>query len=133
MFNERSALVQEWLNNSEFGLTTAYPNKKFKPKKDTPHAELTFLGVAETPLEIGGTPTNINDAIFQILLKYPVEKGDQDAIKKSDEIKQKYKRGVRLSYGGDTVDILTVDFGAGFNSDGWFALPISVNWRAYVC
>lgn len=133
MFNERSALVQKWLDNSSFGLSTAYPNKKFSPVSGTPFAELTFLGFVEDPLEIGDTPTNINDAIFQILLKYPIEKGDQDAIKKGDEIKQVYKRGVTLESGGQTIDIITVDFGNGFPSDGWFSMPISVNYRAYVC
>ena len=90
----RNALVLSWIDG-DFGLDTAYPNKKHSPGTD-PWAGLFVVPAQPGVSTLGDEGMDRHDGFLQIDLNHPLNSGDQTAIGLADQIAKRYKAGQRF-------------------------------------
>jgi hypothetical protein len=92
---------------------------------------LTFLPALTEQADLGTAGKNRNIGIAQVDVFAAGENGWGDAFDKADDVAEHFKRGTRLTSGGVTVTIESVQIGPQLSFDGWFQLPVSINYLAY--
>jgi hypothetical protein len=106
---------------------TALPNKSFSK----PLATVAWCAVFNLPSAPDTSGINSHDeypGVFQIDLNYPLNMGAGAAQAKADAIRAVFKRGAVL--GG--VEIVSTSTAQGVPVDGWYRVPVSVTYRAFV-
>lgn len=113
------------------GWPIAYPNLPYEPTVGTDYLRLSFIPALTEQADLGTNGRNVNLGIAQIDVFNAGQDGWSEAFDKADAIAEHFKRGTKLSNGGVTVTIEQVEIAAPLNIDGWYQLPVSINYRAY--
>jgi hypothetical protein len=123
------AFVQAFINGS-FGLTIAHENDNYEPTPGTPYAEIYLIPNDITPVTLADSDET--DGVFRINLRYPSDTYSITAKTMADSIFSVFKIGTRLSYDGQKATITGQSRGRGINEGGWYALPLSIAYRAFL-
>lgn len=127
--NIRSALVSAYVNGG-FALPTAYENVSFEPTSGEAWAEFHLIPNQPEVATLGDTGRDHHDGIAQINLNYPPSTGTADILAKADAIRAVFKAGKSFIYSNQSVVIQSCGRGPARNIDGWFQIPLTINWYA---
>lgn len=125
----RQALEQH-LVTLDGSFSTAHENEDFMPTVNVPYQECHLLPATPDNSAIGGQYYR-ERGIFQVMLRYPTGDGAGDASAKADAIQAHFKRGTLVSNDGVGVRIThSPAVGIGREEDGWWCVPISIQYMA---
>jgi hypothetical protein len=127
--NIKGALVSAYVAGA-FGLPTAHENKIFKPVTGTPWASLFVVPNQPSVGTLGDAGEDNHDGFLQIDLNYPLNKGDGEALSKSDEMRDYFKAGSRHVHSGQVVTVTNCGRSIGRQVDGWYRITLTINWYA---
>ena len=110
---------------------TSYPNSSFsKPGPNVEWASLFNLPATASTDAINGRDEYAG--IFQIDLNYPLDSGAGGPQAKADAIRAVFRRGAAFVSGGQRVEIVSTSIAQGVPVEGWYRVPVSVSYRAFV-
>lgn len=134
-FKEITLALSTQLGTLTGGYPIAWPNRAYKPTAGTSYLALNFLPAFTAQADLGTSGLNENLGVAQVdIWQASVAAGGDGwaaAYDKADQIAEHFKRGTKLVNGGITVTIESVEIGPQLNEDGWFQIPVSINYRAY--
>lgn len=114
------------------GYSVAWENAEFTPTTGTLYLR-TFLLPGETiQAALGDNGIDEHVGVYQIDINTPGGAGKGAAISASDTIADAFARGTTLLYNGVEVRIMSVSRGPALNRDGWYVIPLSINYMAHV-
>lgn len=128
-FNIVKALRTQ-LESLSLGIPLQYPNFKEEDPNAAPAGSVTFHFNQPSVATLGESGDDNHDGFMQILLKYPVGKGDKAIMEMADTIRQGFVAGFKCQYGSQTVTILSCGVGLFDHLDDKFVTPITINWYA---
>ena len=123
------ALTNAFISGS-FGLPIAHENDNYTPTAGTPYAEIYLIPNDITPITL--SDSNENDGILRVFLHYKSDQLSITAKQKADEIFNYFKIGSVLTYETQKVTIVGLSRGRGINENGWYSLPLSIFYRAFL-
>lgn len=109
----------------------AYPNYEYTPTANTPYLRLSIIPALTEQSDLGTDGLNNNEGIAQVDVFAVSNKTYGPAYTKADQLAEHFKRGTKLVNGGVTVTITGVEINPALASDGWYQLPVSINYQAY--
>lgn len=124
------ALLTAWDAFNAGGISTAYENANFTPVEGTPWAQVFFLPDQPKAVTLSGTGEDEHTGILQINLNYPQGAGAGAAADKADAIREYFEAGARFAFESQEVLVLSSGRAGGRNDEGWFILPVSINFMA---
>ena len=111
-------------------IQTEYENIAFTPTAGTPYQQLHFLPAINASIEITG-PGAIHRGIYQITLKYPVNKGVNPPLDKAETIIKAFPKGRTLTEGNTRVICeLPVYRKLGVDGDRYI-YAVSIEYKSY--
>lgn len=113
-------------------LPCAMENVAFTPTQGTAYQRANMLPAAPDNTMLGPREW-MEIGIFQVTLFYPQGAGSAEAQTRAEAVRSHFKRGTTLSHSGVTTIIThTPAKAAGFVSDGFYAVPISIRYQACI-
>jgi hypothetical protein len=109
----------------------AWENDEYSPTKGTLYLKAVTLGDSSVQAELGDTGMDENVGVYQVDVVAPAGTGKNAGMVMTDLIGNHFKRGTYLTYNDRTVRIENVNSSEGIIADGWYTIPVSVNWIAY--
>lgn len=125
----KKALAQK-LQDLSLGIQLNYPNVKTKDPNKAPAGDVTFIFNQPSVATLGEGGEDNHDGFVQILLKYPLGKGDKDIMGMADTIRNGLTAGTKCLYGSQQVTIQNCGVGIFDELDGKYVTPITINWYA---
>ena len=111
-------------------IQTEYENIAFTPTAGTPYQQLHFLPAPSTSIEISGE-ASIHRGIYQITLKYPVNKGVNPPLDKAESIIKAFPKS-RVLVENDTVVICESPTYRKLGVDGdRYIYAVSIEYKSY--
>lgn len=111
-------------------IQTEYENVAFTPTAGTPYQQLHFLPAVNSSIEISGE-ASIHRGIYQITLKYPVNKGVNPALGKVESIIKAFPKS-RTLIEGDTRVICELPTYRKLGVDGdRYIFAVSIEYKSY--
>lgn len=132
IFLDISAALDSHLNDMVGKPPIAWENLAYEPAIGTLYARPTLLpaDVIQSTLGTNGTDSNIG--IYQIDIFAEAGQGKNEAVVMADTIADHFKRGTDLTYNGRTVRIRSVSRQTAINNeDGWYQIPIEINYISF--
>ena len=123
------ALIQAYIDGS-FGLPIAYENDGYTPTPGNEYSEIYTIPNDITPFSMNDS--NETDGVFRVILRYPVDCGSIEPKKKADEIFAVFFVGRVLKYENQKVTISGLSRMRGIIEGGWYQLPLSIMYRAFL-
>lgn len=121
-------LVKAYLDGG-FNLPTAYENWAFsKPGPDEPWAALFLLPDKPRPVTLGPHGEDEHRGILQVDLHYPLNSGTAGINAKYNELGVMVHRRTPVHPQRDRGVRPLVRQGRGREDDGWWTVPVSINW-----
>ena len=112
-----------------FNLPAAYENRAFsKPGPDGPWAALFLLPDKPRPVTLGPHGEDEHRGILQVDLHYPLNSGTAGINAKYNELASWFTAGRRFIHNGTGVSVRSCGRGRGREDDGWWTVPVSINW-----
>jgi hypothetical protein len=108
-----------------------WENDKYSPTKGTLYLKAALLSVDSVQAELGDTGMDENVGVYQVDVVAPADNGKNAGMVMADLIANHFKRGTYLTYNSRTVRIENVDRSTAIIADGWYTIPVSVNWIAF--
>jgi hypothetical protein len=124
------ALITAWNAFNAGAISTAYENANFAPVEGTPWAQVFFLPEQPKVATLSGIGEDEHLGIFQINLNYPQGAGAGAAADKADAIREYFEAGARFAFDSQDVLVLSSGRASGRNSQGWYILPVEINFMA---
>jgi hypothetical protein len=113
-------------------LSTAYENLDFKPTEGVAYQQANFLFAEPENPEMGDTFTR-EQGIFQILLKYPQNKGSKEVDARADLIKSVFHKKAEFTNAGITVTIeRTPAVFPGYRDTDRWVVPVRVRFYSNI-
>jgi hypothetical protein len=106
------------------------PGTPFTPPVGTPYVDLTFMPNSPAVFTLGDDGEDEITGIFQILLKYPPDKGILAATRLGDTLRESFKAGHRVFYDGQEVIIRSSGLGNFNTIDNKLVNPFTIYWWA---
>lgn len=128
MIEVDQALVKAFVDGA-FGLPIAHENLFYEPTPGTAYAQLVVFQNDVTAYSIAHSDET--DGVFQITLRYPVNKSAGPAKIKADAILSAFKIGTRLVYSTQRVTIMSARRESGVPEDGWYKIVLTINYKAF--
>lgn len=127
-----NALTGAYIDGGFDSIPTAYPNDDFDPKNETEFNQIHLIPSASQGATFGQGGRDVESGIFQITLN--VQSGTQDGVilSRARAIKSYFQQNNSLTYSTVTVNITTITIEQGFHSDGWYKVPVSINYRSHL-
>lgn len=113
-------------------ISTAYENVPFVPTANTKWAQVFFLPNDPSVSTLGAGGTDAVDGIVQITVNYPEGTGDDGPDNDTETMRGLFYAGRYLTSGSQTVKIVACGRGEGQLKDGWFSVPITITWQAWI-
>ena len=111
-------------------IQTEYENIAFTPTAGTPYQQLHFLPAPSTSIEISGE-ASIHRGIYQITLKYPVNRGVNPPLDKAESIIKAFPKS-RVLVENDTVVICELPVYRKLGVDGdRYIYAVSIEYKSY--
>lgn len=129
----RTALLRQ-LSSISPTLPTAWENSKFEPVSGSAWQRVDILPAPPENTSIGTVNVVYESGIFQVLCKYPLNNGPNDATRRAELIKTSFPRGLSLTCDGVTLHIeKTPEIAPALPpSDGWYTIPVSIPYYAHI-
>ena len=108
----------------------ALENYPFTPPTDALYLAENLLPGESSMVGIGTSDSNQMVGVFQVSVYAPQGSSRVNAETWANDIAAHFEKR-RLTYNGQTVICEAVDLAQGIPSDGWWLIPVSVNWRAF--
>lgn len=126
------ALLTAWdaFNAASGSIGTAYENANYSPTQGTPWAQVFFLPEQPKVATLSGVGEDMHEGVFQVNLNYPQGAGAGAAADKADAIREYFEAGAKFASGSQEVLILSSGRAGGRNVEGWYVLPVSINFQA---
>ena len=128
-FDIRKALAAK-LESLSLGIQLNYPNVKSKDPNKAPAGDVTFIFNQPSAATLGEGGEDNHDGFVQVLLKYPLGKGDKAIMEMADTIRNALTAGTKCQYGSQEVTIQNCGVGVFDELDGKYVTPITINWYA---
>lgn len=111
-------------------IQTEYENVAFTPTAGTPYQQLHFLPAVNTSIEITGAGA-LYRGVYQITLKYPVNKGVNPPLDKAESIIKAFPKS-RVLVESDTVVICGLPGYRKLGVDGdRYIYAVSIEYKSY--
>jgi hypothetical protein len=130
VFTDISVALDSRLNTLADSPPVAWENKKYTPTKGTLYLRPANLAGAVEPSTLGDNGQDMNEGVYQVDVFAPGGKGKKAANDAADNVADHFKRGTDLTYNGRTVRIKSVSRNPGRNSNGWYQIPVIINYYA---
>ena len=130
VFTDISAALDGRLNTLADSPPVAWENKEYTPTKSTLYLRPTNLAGSTTQSSLGTSGEDMNEGVYQVDVFAPAGRGKKAANDAADGVADHFKRGTDLTYNGRTVRVRSVSRGAGRNSNGWYQIPVIINYYA---
>jgi hypothetical protein len=126
------ALISAWdtFNAANGAMATAYENANYRPTQGTPWAQLFFLPDQPKVATLSGVGEDMHEGVFQVNLNYPQGAGSGAAADKADAIREYFEAGAKFVSGSQEVLVTSTGRAGGRNAEGWFILPVTINFMA---
>lgn len=126
-----SAALSSRLSTLPSSPPVAYENVEYKPVDGQAWLRESYLPANSST--VGLEPTGSTDfvGVYQISIYTPLDDSKFEAHQLVDAITAHFTRGTVLSFEGLNVKIEQVNVAQGLRSNGWWLMPVSVNWRAF--
>lgn len=108
----------------------AWENMTFIPTNE-PWMAYFFMPASEQQATLGPDGFDQSDGISQVDLNYPLLKGEQSS-RETIELLRTCFLPIRFQYSGTSITILSRSRAVGRTVDGWFKIPFTIRWRAYL-
>lgn len=131
IFVDISAALDKHLNDMPGVPDVAWENKKFTPKLDALYLRPTLLPADTIQAALGDNGTDENKGIYQVDIFAKAGTGKKESIDMADLIANRFKRGTYLTYNDRVIRIKNVSRRVGANTDGWYMIPIEINYIAH--
>lgn len=125
----RKALVAA-LEPLPLGIPLNYPNNPAKTATDGSCGDVTFVWNNPEVYTLGENGEDMHSGFMQVLLKYPVGKGDSAIGIAADLIREGFSAGSRKFYLTQEVVIVNCGRGNYDTLDGKFVCPVTIYWYA---
>ena len=123
------ALTNAFISGS-FGLPIAHENDNYVPTAGIAYAEIYLIPNDITPITLADSIEN--DGFLRVFLHYKSDELSITAKTKADEIFTYFKIGSVFTYETQKVTITGLSRGRGVNEKGWYSLPLSILYRAFL-
>jgi len=131
VFNDIAAALDTNLNDMTDLPSVAWENSDFAPAKGTLFVRPTNIQADTFQGGLGTTGEDRTNGVYRVDVFAPSGEGKQEAVEMADTIADQFKRGTDLVYNSRTVRISNVSRGVGQTNDGWFMIPLSINYYSY--
>jgi hypothetical protein len=123
-------LLENKLKALASSFPTAYENADYKPITGTAYQSCFLLPSTPDNSTLGQSHF-IELGLFQINVNYPQGTGANAAQAKAEAIKSHFKRGTTLTE-SDIILVVTDTprIAPAFVADGWYTVPVTVNYQA---
>jgi hypothetical protein len=113
-------------------IQTAYENTDFTPTTGTPYQQV-FLLPAMPDNSTQGASFYIEQGLVQITLRYPSNKGAQEAQARAEAVKLHFKRNTSMVESGLTVQVIsTPTISTAFIDEDRYCIPISIYYQCCI-
>ncbi len=137
-FDVRSNLI-----TAVFGMNLNYPimypntgfklrEKAAKQPEKAPWIRATILNQDDESGTLGAGGKDRVSGIMQIDVFVPKQSSDANQLEIISELKQTFRRGATLSYGGNHVRILSAGIRAGTDEQAWYVQSLNVEFQSYL-
>lgn len=109
----------------------AWENKNFSATQGQAWMAFHFVPAGESIDTLSVDGLDRVDGFVQIDVNYPQGIGEGESRKTINALRTCFKPGY-LTYGGQSVLILSRSRAGGMTSDGFFKIPFTVRWRAQI-
>lgn len=129
----RQALETHLKNTPGLGMPVAYDNARFtRPADGGAYVESRLMPNVPDGSMIGSSQY-IERGIYQLTLCYPEGIGPGDSDLKAKLLRQRFARGTTVVKGDVATIVVSVPaLRGGFNANGEWRVPLSVEWQAEV-
>jgi len=131
VFRDIQAALDTKLNTISPAVATAWENKTYKPVKGTLYIRPTNLPGDTVQAGLGDTGEDNTIGVYQVDVFAPGGKGKKAAVDQADTIANLFKRGTDMVYNSRTVRVQSVSRGSARNDDGWYHLPVVINYYSF--
>ncbi|HEX4918047.1 MAG TPA: DUF4128 domain-containing protein [Limnobacter sp.] len=107
-------------------------NGTYTPVTGTPYQATTLLPASTLTRDVAER-VHEERGIFQVMVCYPSAQGPVNARTRAEAIRQHYTAGLRLTEGGQDVEILgKPSIAPALTPTGWYCIPVRINYKAIV-
>lgn len=125
-----NALTTAYITGGFDSTPTAFPNDDFDPKDLDNFNEIYLIPSQSAQASLGYGGLDKESGVFQITLNCKKGTLDGPILARARAVKSYYQQNNILTYGSITVNIKTITIGAGFVSDNWYKIPVSINYES---
>lgn len=129
IFEIEKALFKK-VEDSQLGIPRNYPN--YPGESEAPYANISVTHSDPVPVTLGKTGEDNHTGFLQIMLKYPLNEGNSDAMTLSQSLCTIFQAGVKCIYQGQVVNVTRAGIGAAMEIDDLYCIPVTVYWYARV-
>lgn len=130
IFFDIQAALDSRLNDLQDLPDVAWENINYEPVPGTTFIRPTNLQGFTEQLTLGDNGQDQTDGIYQIDIFTDANTGKAAGLRLVDIIADQFKRGTDLTYNSTTVRVQNVSRGTALNSDGWYQVPVLINYYA---
>ena len=123
------AALETAVNAMTPALETQYENAAFTPTPGTPYQAAALLTAQPRNDEVSASW--VEQGLFQITLRYPLNTGPADAAARATLIRQTFRRGASFTKDGVTVTVVrTPEILPAYTEGDRYAVPVRVPFSA---
>lgn len=124
--------LETQLATLETGIAIAYENDaNFTPQRGVPYLRSWHIPGNSIVSSIGINGIIRHQGIFQVDCCYEIGTGFGPAYAKVDQILALFKKGTALVNNGQRVVITISNAGTGSSEDGWYRIPVSIEYFSF--
>jgi hypothetical protein len=109
----------------------AWENLDYQPVQGVSYLRPTHIPASTNQAALGNSGEDRHDGIYQVDVIAEAGKGKGAAYTLADQVADHFARGTDLTYNGLTVTIRNTPRLTGRTSNGWFIVPVEVQYFAY--
>lgn len=128
--NIRGALITA-MESLSLSYPVIYPNSPVTAPLDSPWLRFTMSDIGDSVETLGDEGYNQNIGTLQIDVFTPKLSSDLLNYQIIEEVRQVFKSGALLSYGGQYVRILSASVGKSASEQTWFGQYLLVTYRTF--
>lgn len=107
-------------------------NFDYDPVVGTLYLSEKVFPSGNVPLGTGNADTDRHQGLYQVTVHGKAGDGRNEVEEQADLVAAHFPKGGEYTSGGITVRVRRVEIEQGFNSEGWYVMPVSVYWQAII-
>lgn len=117
--------------DSMLGIPYIVPNDESTAPNVGAYASISFLLSDPVVYTLGDDGLDEHRGVMQVLLKYPLGQGSGELDEKADAIRESFRAGLKLNYGGQEVTVVNAGMGNQMEHEKKFVCPVSIQFYAF--